>query len=110
MTSLLDLTHGKRVSLADLILPAGLIIGCVVTDHNILQLTPPCEETSHLSFIFLNGAEIKRFIFIGSDDNDDIWLSDDGATYTTQEIADLPLQLASQHTPLTKENLRRFDS
>ena len=110
MTALLDLTGGKRVFFEDLDFDEGLPVACVLGDNGIIQLTPPCSGAFDLAFIFINGREEKRFLFIGQTDDDDQWLCDDGSIFTAAQIAELPLQIAASHTPLTPENLRRFDS
>jgi hypothetical protein len=109
MNNLLDVTGGRRVSFEELDLPAGLIVGTVILGNDVIvQLSPPCDETCGLSYLFLNGRECRRFICL--DEFGDAWLADDGEILTASEIADLPLQLAATHHPLTIENLRRFDS
>jgi hypothetical protein len=110
MAHLLDITNGKRMRLEELALDGDLPVACVVADDHCIQLTPPCPGTWNLAFLFLNGEEQERFIFIGATDSDDEWLASDGRIFTSVEIADLPLQIAAQMVPLTPENLRRCDS
>jgi hypothetical protein len=108
MNNLLDITRGRRVRFDEIDLPPGLVIGVVIVGSDVVQLSPPCDETCGLSYLFLNGRECRRFICL--DEFGDAWLADDGEILTASEIADLPLQLAATHHPLTIENLRRFDS
>ncbi len=110
MTHLMELTGGRRVRLEELDLDTGLPIACVIAGDQIVQLSPPCAGTNHLAFLFLNGLEQYRFIFIGQSDDDDEWLADDGRIFTSHEIADLPLQVAAQITDLTPEIMKGFDS
>jgi hypothetical protein len=108
MHSLMDITNGQRVLLENLDLDQGQPIACVMIGDDLIQLTPPSIGTNHLAFLFLNGRESKRFILI--DDLRGEWLCDDGSVLTSEELADLPLRVAAQHSPLTPERLRGFDS
>jgi hypothetical protein len=110
MSSLMDITNGRRVRFEELMLDSNLQVAVVIADEQVVQLSPPCAGSWHLAFLFLNGIEQERFMFIGQTDDDDEWLASDGRIFTSVEIADLPLQVAAQVVPLTEENLRRFDS
>jgi hypothetical protein len=110
MHNLLDLTNSRRVLLADLTFDTSDQIACVIVGDDIVQLTPPCDSTSGLAFLFLNGRECARFILLGEYDGEFEWLADDGRILTNDQLADLPLITAASNTPLTLDLLRRFDS
>ena len=110
-SSLLDFTSGRRLTLDQLDLDGeNLAITVVIVGGNTIHFTPPCESTHDLSFLFLNGQEVSRFLLL--DDQSGLWLDDRGQVRSEQEMVDLPLKMAIECIGgrEREEFLRRLDS
>ena len=107
MTPLMDFTQGKRVHLADLTFDSGEI-ACVIHANKVIHLTPPCPSTNELSFLFINGEEVQRFLLLDAESG--LWLNDTGCVLTDEDMSDLPLKVAMEEEGGREEFLRKLDS